>query len=138
MLIRCMSDYFDQERKDLYHIEFTGLKNNDAVTSETIVNHAGRNELLAWFAEHLHDIKIEPIYTFTWKSGILAMPYDGTIAMHFDEQSLATFVARWEDGNDQSIDPRFRCMWTPLSVYMFWFDGKMPNKADYQEDYSDD
>ena len=44
--------------------------------------------------------------------------YRGAIGIEFDDKSLAKFVERWEDGNDQSIDPRLQCYFLSLEDYI--------------------
>lgn len=132
-LIRCMSDYFDDERRDMYHIDFYELKGKSP-SRKDVMNNEARNMILDWLKEHMPNVKIEPIYTFTWDNAGM-MGYDGSICVHFDGESVKQFEARWEDENAESMDERFRLWWTPLDVYMGWYGGKMPEKPNFDEDF---
>lgn len=131
-LIRCISDYFDEERRDMYYIEFYELKGKSP-SSREIANNEARNMILDWLETNMPAVKVEPIFNFTWKNAG-ATGYEGIICVHFDSKSLEKFVAHWEDGNDNSIDERFRLWWTPMWLYLEWNDGKMPERPNF-EDY---
>lgn len=133
MLIRCIDDFLHDEQKDLWTLHFTGLYQNLDVSPDDIDQHAGRNELLTWFKENLPTTKIEPIFMFTWNSGILSCPYDGTVAVHFEEGEFDKFAKRWEDSEGKSIDPRFYCGILPIEMYKERNGGKLPEKPNWDE-----
>jgi len=125
-LIRNIDQYFREEQRDIYYIVFGDMYAHDWLSNST-PNPPGREELLAWFAEHLPACKIEPIYPFTYRSGILCAPYPGSFTVDFDEESLQTFCARWENAEGKSLDSRFQCYWNPLSHYLEQNGGQYPN-----------
>ena len=130
MIVRCIDDYFTQKRRDLYFIVFGKEDGEWRVSSQLLADNdddlladersdpPGREEMLAWLAEHLPQVKVAPLFTHTWDSGIISVPYDGTISVDFDDASLATFSARWEDGDGNSIDTRMQCYFMPLAGYL--------------------
>lgn len=148
-IVRCIDDYFTQKKRDLYFITFgkTALHSNcnqlldddinsddwDAFTSEP----PGRDEMLSWLAEHLPDVEVAPLFAITWDSGIICMPYDGTISIDFDEKSLAIFMEHWEDGDGKSLDPRMQCYLMPLSNYLKKHGGHYPTPPDFEKMWSE-
>lgn len=130
-VIRCMSDYFDEKRCDMYHIDFYELKGKSP-TLKKVANNEARNMILAWMKKHMPEIKVEPIFTFTWENAGM-MGYDGSLCLHFDSESVKKFEARWEDENAESVDERFRLWWTPMWVYLKWHGGKMPEKPNFDD-----
>jgi hypothetical protein len=57
MFIRCIDDYFCEKQRDLYFVVFG--EGRDWLISpfehnQIMANPAGREELLAWFAEHVN------------------------------------------------------------------------------------
>jgi len=126
-LIRTIDQYFREEKRDLYYIVFGHkLDGSWRWLADAPANPAGRDELLTWFAEHLPACKIEPIYPFGERSGILCAPYPGSISVDFDEASLQAFCARWENAAAQSLDPRFQCYCYPLANYLEQHGGEYP------------
>lgn len=135
MIIECIDDYFNRKKQDLYFIVFgesrdwrVGLFDHNVSK-----NPPGREELLAWFAENLPHTEIKPLFTFGWDSGFISARYDGTVSVDFNEESLATYCARWETVSGEPVDPRFKCYWIRLSDYLKKHGGKLPDKPDYDD-----
>jgi len=122
-LIRTPEQYFREERKDLYFIEFADAKGSVKPFGGGIFGLMGRQpskkkfdpdhppghaEILAWFAEHLPDTCLEPLGQ-PESSGIMSGGINGRLRVDFNEVSLQTWTARWETEDHGAIDPRFAC-----------------------------
>lgn len=138
-LIRTPEQIMRAEPKDLYFIEFASpsgecfpldplgyqmscdFSGSAAETDDNDVlsededdsgsdddNPPGREELLAWLAENLPQLKIESLAP-SERSGILCGGINGRLRLDFDEHSLPVYTQRWEDGDDNPLDPRFAC-----------------------------
>ena len=126
MIIPCIDDYLDEKKRDLYWVVFgqnrgftiNPFEDRNAVSA----NPPGREELLAWFAEHLPNVEINPIFTFRRDGGILSCPYDGSISIDFDDASLAVYCSRWETPDGKPIDPNISC-------YMMLYDDYIKNRG---------
>lgn len=92
MIVCCIDDYFNQKWRDLYFIVFGKEDGEWRVSSQLLADDEdlladersdppGREEMLAWLAEHLPQVKVAPLFTHTWDSGIISVPYDGTISV---------------------------------------------------------
>ena len=125
-IIWTFSDYFYHKQRDLYFFTFD---NHDKPFIAP--NHEAREALLAWFAEHLPHLEIKPIFRFFADDGMILCPYDGTIYVDFDEESLAQFTAEWADENGGSLDPRLQCWLYPLESYRKKYNGEIPNPEDF-------
>ena len=136
MFIPCIDDYFSQKQRDLYFVVFGEGRDwriSPFEHNQIMANPAGREELLAWFAEHLPETEIKPLFTFGWNYGFISTPYDGTVSIDFDERSLAVYCSRWESEDGDSIDPRFQCHWMRFSDYLKNHGGVLPEKPSYEE-----
>lgn len=125
MIIPCIDDYLDQKKRDLYWIVFgenKGYAINPFKSGKLSENPPGRKELLAWFAEHLPNVEINPIFTFRRDGGILSCPYDGSISIDFNDTSLAIYCSRWETLDGKPIDPNISC-------YMMRYDDYIKNRG---------
>lgn len=153
MLIWNITDYFYHKQKELYYIRFKRAddfddKEYNQFSDEEQLEYLGeklfrdtdyrkingRREILDWFAQNLPNTEIKPLFLFTSDSGILSCPYDGTLYVDFDEESLQKFCEVWEDGNNNSADERFQCYYYPLENYKAKYDGKIPNPDDFFND----
>ena len=127
-IVRCFDDYFAEKKRDLYFITFGKSFQLSLRPLGKYINHEeldnidsdppGREEIIAWLAEHLPNTEVAPLFPISWDSGIICLPYDGTISVEFDDASLAIFSARWEDGDGNSIDARMQCYFMPLAGYL--------------------
>lgn len=135
MLIWTISDYFFYKRKDLYAIKFTEIEGGHSEDDfiDVPIDLSAREMLLNWFEENLPEVEIQPIYLFLSDSGIISAPYAGSISVEFDEQSLAKFMARWEDENGKSVDSRFQCYCYPLEGYIQHNNGEIPDPTKFYE-----
>ena len=111
ILIYTIGDYFAMKRKDFYMVTF---KNADQANWRNLPE---REMIWNWFKENLPNTTIFPVAEYA-QPGLLRGEYRGAIGIEFDDKSFAKFVERWEDGNDQSIDPRFQCYFLSLEDYI--------------------
>lgn len=105
-LIRTPEQIFRDERKDLYLIRMCQGDGDDA---------PGWQEIQDWLREHAPNSPVEPLAP-SEDSGWV-MGYLGDLRVDFTPEDLATFCARWEDGNGNSIDPRFQCYLWPFAPW---------------------
>lgn len=111
MLIYTIGDYFAEKRKDLHFIQFKNA------TEDNWEELPERKMIWDWFENNLPNTKIFAISEAA-QPGLLSAEYKGSIGIEFDDESLAAFIKRWEDGNDTSVDPRFQCYFLPLEDYI--------------------
>ena len=120
MLVRNIDEFFYEYKKDLYLIKF---RNNEpdkspiSFTTEEEREPDGKQEIVNWIKENLPKTTVMPIFPFSYDSGILCEPYDGSIALLWDEHDRDKFEKTWENQNGSSKDPRFQLFWYPLELY---------------------
>lgn len=112
-VIQTIDEYFQKMQKDLYLIVFG---DPPTVTFDfnrkTKSNPPGQSEILRWFRKNLPGVRVNPI----WLHQML--PYDGTLSVEFDSESLSIYCAKWENELGKSLDPRFTCYLYPYSSYI--------------------
>lgn len=131
-LIQTISDYFFKYQKDLFFVKFKHKKNTDSpfdIFSED-GEPEGRTELLDWIKENLPNTKCIELAPYTVDSGVIDAPYDGTIALLWDDQDRKKFEEHWEEPDGTSKDRRFQLYQYPLSAYTRKYEGKIPDPKD--------
>lgn len=118
ILARTPEQIMREEPKDLYFIEFASasgeifpldpLRHIESGRHPRPDDPPGRAELLAWLAEHLPNMRIEPLAPYE-DSCVISGGVLGRLRLDFDEESLQVYVKRWEDTDGKPIDPRFAC-----------------------------
>ena len=146
-IVRCFDDYFAEKKRDLYFITFGKSFQLSLRPLGKYINHEeldnidsdppGREEIIAWLAEHLPNTEVAPLFPISWDSGIICLPYDGTISVDFDDESLAIFIERWEDNSGKSLDPRMQCRLIRLATYLDLHDGVYPTPPDFENMWLD-
>ena len=132
-LIRTPEQFFREESKDLYFIEFADAKGSVKPFGGGIFGLIGRQpskkkfdpdhppghaEIIAWFAKHLPNTRLE-LLGQPESSGIMSGGINGRLLVDFDDVSLQTWIDRWETEDNGSIDPRFACF---QMSYQSWKD----------------
>jgi hypothetical protein len=122
-LIQTPEQWFRTKKSDIYYFKPTPKKSkanrkNKMLSTLRDLDRELPEELLNWFKAVLPHRQLELVGSSEyggWVSG------GGSYwAMELDEADVNKFVARWEDGNDKSIDPRFQCFGSP---YSRWLEG---------------
>lgn len=134
-LIHTVSDYFFKYRKDLFFVKFKQKKNPDRSLDIFSVDGdpEGRTELLDWIKDNLRNTKCIPLAPYTVDSEIIDAPYDGTIALLWDDQDRKIYEEHWEEPDGTSKDKRFQLYQYPLSTYTRNYDGKIPDPNDLMD-----
>jgi len=102
-LVRTPEEVLRKTRRNLYLIKFT-----DAGLHRTPEEISGRAELLRWFARNCPRVELEDLGP-SETSGIIIGGIGTLMRVGFDKQSLAKYVAAWENPDASSKDPRWKC-----------------------------
>lgn len=77
---------------------------------------AGKATILKWFAENLPEVELEPL-GFSEFSDFICGGASGDIAVHWTEEQMSMYCAKWEHPDGTSLDKRWQCLWYSQSEY---------------------
>lgn len=138
-LVININEYFYEYRKDLYFINFCSDEEKQKDFSLFLRNidsdPEGKADIEAWITKNLPHTTIIPLLPSTYDSGVFQAPYNGTIALLWDEEDRKKFESIWEDGNGKSKDSRFQLYAYPLEQYKKQYNGEIPDPSTLMDDF---
>lgn len=110
-LVPSPEDIIRKTGQDIYCIIF---KKADAFNPEKSI--PGKADLLDWFKSTLPETPVQDLAPSEF-SGFISGGIGIQIHVQFDEASLATYCAAWEDASGANKDPRWQCFIYTVSEY---------------------
>ena len=111
-ILRTPEGILRETKADMFFVRFANGKEAHRRGNEP----AGKKELEDWLQTNLPGTRLELIGPSEF-SGILCGEIGGDYAFFSSEAEISQFSKVWEDGNGQSLDPRWQCFWYPMEEF---------------------